>query len=404
MPLIITQVIPYMHPHAGGPPVVVDRLCRRLAARDWEVEVITTDSLAPRSDVAWARDFENAGYRLTVCPTWGPGGFAYSPCLKSELRRAISKSNIVHLHTMWTYPTMAAASVSRKLGVPYVVMPHGMIDPHSLKRKWLKKKLVGWALEWPRLRRSAGMVYTNDEERQLAEAAVSRLPDAHIVPLAADEPPAEPRSQLAEEFLARWPELRGQRLVVFLSRLHSKKGLDLLIPACAALMRSRSDVQLVLAGPGEDGYVESLRELARHSGIAGRVTFTGALSGRLKWSVLAAGAVFALPSYQENFAIVVAEAMQVGLPVVLSRRVNIWKDVTEAGAGLACELDSASAASALGRFLDDPALSERAGQAGQRLARSKFTWELTAEACEMMYNRVLRVPATTRRLDASLTS
>jgi glycosyltransferase involved in cell wall biosynthesis len=215
------------------------------------------------------------------------------------------------------------------------------------------------------------------------------LPDAHIVSLAADDPPDEPRTSLAESFFAGWPALRDKRLILFLSRIHPKKGLDLLIPACAELMRTRADVRLVMVGPGETSYVRSLQRRAAAVGVGEQIVWTGPLTGRSKWSALAAADVFALPSYQENFAIVVAEAMQMAVPVVLSRCVNIWEDVTTADAGSACDLDPKSVADQIARYLDDPVLARATGERGRELVRTTFTWERSAQACERMYEGVL---------------
>ena len=251
----------------------------------------------------------------------------------AQLDRLVPQCRLVHLHTVWTYPTWAAMKACRRHGVPYVVMPHGMLDPFSLERKWLKKLLYGRLIEWPNLRRAKAMIYTHDAERQLAESSIAGLPSGYIVPLGSDEPPQAGRNVLAEEFLCEHPHLRGRALVTFLSRLHPKKGLDLLIPAFADLVTRRPSAHLVLVGPGEESYVQRLRQLVDQLSIAECVTFIGPLEGRAKWAALAASNVFVLPSFQENFAIVVVEAQRMGVPVVLSRRVNIWEDIVSGGGG-----------------------------------------------------------------------
>jgi glycosyltransferase involved in cell wall biosynthesis len=276
-------------------------------------------------------------------------------------------------------------------------MPHGMLDPHSLGRKWLKKQLYGRAIEWPNLRAASAMIYTHDDERQLAESAVARLPRGHVVTLGADAPPDAPRAELAEEFLARYPQLRGRRRAIFLSRLHPKKGLDLLIPAWAEVVRRQPDAHLVLVGPADEAYAAQLRRWVGENGLDQQVTFTGPLHGRAKWAALAAGELFLLPSYQENFALVVTEALRTGLPVVLSQRVNIWREVTASGSGLDCELSPGSIANCVLKFLGDEKLRASASAAGQRLADEHFTWERSVEALERVYEEVLREPRPTAR-------
>jgi glycosyltransferase involved in cell wall biosynthesis len=396
----ITHVIPYMHPHAGGPPVVVDRVCQKLAQRGWNVRVITTDSMADTDDETWQARYRES-YPMEVHRTGKFRGFAYSSTLAAAIEKAARESDLVHLHTLWTYPTYAAARICRSLGVPFVVMPHGMADPHSLARGWLKKKIYGWLFEWPKIRAAQAMIYTHAEERRLAEQAVSGLPAGHIVPLGADDPPNVPREVLAREFFAKNPDLQGRNIVIFLGRLHPKKGLDLLIPGFAGTARTDANARLLLVGPSDEAYLTLLRGLiARHS-IADRVVFTGPMTSDAKWQALAASTVFALPSYQENFALTVVEALRMGVPVVVSRRVNICEDVTNAGAGLACDLAPSSVAECISRYLQDEDRRTASGACGQQLVAERFNWDRCVESLESVYRRILGEKATAAQCVAS---
>ena len=207
--------------------------------------------------------------------------------------------------------------------------------------------------------------------------------------MGSDPPPNLPRKQLAEGFLQRFPDLRNRKLVLFLSRLHPKKGLDLLIPAFRAVVSTHRDAHLVLVGPGDGDYIASIRCLVHREGLADHTTITGPLFDQAKWEALAAASMLVLPSYQENFALVVAEAMRLGLPIVLSRRVNIWSDVVEAGAGAVCDLTADSVAHVIIHYLDNPIVAEQAGRQGQRLATESFNWDRTAAAVDEVYRNVL---------------
>jgi len=239
------------------------------------------------------------------------------------------------------------------------------------------------------------MIYTHEEEQRLAESSVRGLPHGFIVPLGADEPPPISQEELARRFFLRFPKLQGVRLVLFLSRLHPKKGLDLLVPAFRSVVGSHPDSHLLIVGGGDEAYVASLRRLVNQSSIADCVTFTGPLHGIAKWEAMAAATMLVLPSYQENFALVVAEAMAMGLPIILSRRVNIWTDVTGAGAGLACDLSVDSAAGAIGRLLAEPELARRAKVQGPPLVAKKFNWRRATATVASAYSEVL----TKRRCD-----
>jgi glycosyltransferase involved in cell wall biosynthesis len=384
----LTHVVPYMHPSAGGPPVVVDRLCRKLVERGHRVRVITTDALADGAP-GWERAYADGGYHLEVHRARGRGPFAYSRTLSAALRRSAAESDLVHLHTVWTYPTLRAAWACRKTGTPYLVMPHGMLDPNSVRRKRVKKWLYAKLVETPNLRRAAGLVYTHPEEERLARRSVSGLPDGWIVPLAADNPPTDDRPRLAAEFFETHRALAGGAIVLFLGRLHPKKGLDLLVPAFAEVARRVAGARLVLVGPGDPQYTAGLCARAAALGIADRVEFLGPLAGREKWAALAAASVFALPSYQENFAITVVEAMSVGTPVLLSRRVNIWSDIQSENAGIISDLDTTLIAGNLVRVLGDAGFADRLGTNGRALVRRTYNWGRTADAAEIAYRSAL---------------
>jgi glycosyltransferase involved in cell wall biosynthesis len=367
--------------------------------RDWRMHVVTTDMFAGNDDRAWIDAYREA-YPIDVFASKGPGSFGYSAELRARLDGLVARGRLMHLHTVWTYPGLAAARACRRHGVPYVVMPHGMLDPSSIGRKWWKKQLYGRAIEWRNLRRAAAMIYTHEEERRLAEAVVSGLPPGNIVPLGADDPPDVPRETLAAEFFAVHPQLAGRPLVVFLSRLHAKKGLDLLIPAMQQVIAASPQAHLVLIGQGDPGYESHLRRLAERCHVSNHITWTGTLSGRAKWAALAAGRVLALSSYQENFALVIVEALRMGLPVVLTRRVNICDDVVQAGAGLECSLDPASVAEQLGHYLGDATRAEQDGDRGRLLVGERFTWHAAAEAMLNVYESIL--PSTPRPQTAAV--
>ena len=264
-------------------------------------------------------------------------------------------------------------------------MPHGMLDPHSMQRGWLKKQGYGPLLEWPLLRRARGMCYTHPEEERLAAITCRWLPAGHIVELGAESPPECPRSDLRGEFRKRHPELGARTVALFLGRIHAKKGLDLLIPGFERVLCQRPDAHLLIVGPGEPAYVNFLRTEVQKRGLGPNVTITGPLYGREKWAALAGSDLFVLPSYQENFALSVVEALRSGLPVLLSRRVNLWKDVVDAGAGRDCDISVSDLAEALTDCLGDSRWREAAGRAGEKLLVHRFNWTLTAERFETIY-------------------
>jgi glycosyltransferase involved in cell wall biosynthesis len=180
---------------------------------------------------------------------------------------------------------------------------------------------------------------------------------------------------LKSRFRARYPQLAGRRIILFLSRLDPKKGLDLLLPAFAQVRVQNPDVALVLAGNGDQSFVTGLEEEAVRLGIAGDILWTDFLAGEEKWAVLSGADVFVLPSYSENFGVAVVEAMAFGLPVVVSDQVGIHREVAEAQAGLVVPCAWEELARALTRLVRDKQLRSRMGENGKRLAQTHFSLE-----------------------------
>jgi glycosyltransferase involved in cell wall biosynthesis len=240
-----------------------------------------------------------------------------------------------------------------------------MLDPWFKRTYPLKhiKKLLYWPwAEYRVLRDAAAVLFTSEEERRLARESFSLYQcNERVVNYGTEAPPADLRTA-REEFLNHFPQLRGKRLLLFLGRLHAKKGCDLLISAFLALSRSGrcdSNLRLVMGGPcANDSYLRHLRDLSglpRDGGSAeAPVTFTGMLAGNLKWGAFAAADAFILPSHQENFGIAVAESLACGTPVLISNKVNIWREIMDDGAGLAEEDDADGTTRLIERWLVMP--------------------------------------------------
>jgi len=383
----VLHVIPYMHPLGGGPPVVVDRVCDELNREGVTADILTTDLYADRGDDSWRSRWASRD-RIDIFPVTRHSAYADSPALTDALKERTQDYDLINLHTLWTACSRAVHKSCRAAGVPYVVMPHGMLDPNSLQRKRLKKLIYGKLIEFPMLRAAAGLLCTHEEEARLARQSVSALPPAYITPLGADTPP-DNRDTLRAEFHQQHPELSEHPTVVFLSRLHEKKGLDLLIPALKLLAKAQPEVRLLLVGSGAPAYETFLRNLIDQENLSDRVIMTGNLDGREKWQAMAAGDVFALTSYQENFALVVVDALSLGIPAVISNRINIWSDIVKADAGLECKLDSGHIAEQLNQLLSSKEQCRSMGENGRRLASRNFTWQRTAERMRQAYESLL---------------
>lgn len=325
----ILHTIRSVNPEGGGVIETVKQFTRALEEQGSSVTVASLD--AP--DAPWVKECSLDVVALGP----GRGNYGKSPRFLPWLRANAAGYDAVIVNGLWQFHSFAAWRALCRTGQPYVVFPHGMLDPW-FKRTYPLKHLKKW-LYWPWaeyrvLRDAAAVLFTCEQERRLARESfwLYRCRE-QIVPLGIEQPGGDPHSQ-RELFLNRFPECRGARLVLFLGRIHEKKGCDLLIRAFAEAAREDFSLRLVMAGPEQQDSTR-WRELAAQLSVAHRVTWTGMLSGDIKWGALRAAEVFALPSHQENFGIAVAEALACGVPALISREVNIWREVVEGGAGLA---------------------------------------------------------------------
>jgi len=354
--LRLLLLISSLDPDDGGPPDSMRTLSRAFALQGHSCEIVTLD--AP--DAAFLTGLD--------CPVTalGPGRlgkYRYEPRLREWLREHAHRFDVAVLNGLYQYMTLATWAEFRKLRKPYVVFTHGALDPW-FKRRYPLKHFKKW-LYWPwadyRILRDASRVlYTTDDERELAHQSfwLYRAREA-VVGYGAPPPPAPNPSQL-EAFFERFPGLRGTRMVLFLSRIHPKKGCDLLIDAFARVAHRDPRLRLVMAGPDTVGWQRDLEAQAARLGVVDRIVWTGHLAGDIKWGAFRAAEVFALTSHTENFGIAVVEALACRLPVLITNRVNIWREVEESKAGYVADDTPDGASRLMSQWLDSDATARAA--------------------------------------------
>jgi glycosyltransferase involved in cell wall biosynthesis len=302
----------------------------------------------------------------------------------------VRQADIVHVHTLWSPLNVSARYACLQYDRPYVLMPHGMLDPYSLSVKALKKSMYLQFFERRNIAYAQRMIYTTSEEERLAALTGLRLPPGELVPLGARASSAS-REDLQAQFLARFPQAEGKRRLLFLGRLHPKKGIDRILNCLQRVKQSIPNVLLVVAGDGEAHYTRHLRQLVSALALDDHVLFAGRLESELKWASFAGAELFLLPSRQENFAITVAEAMQMGVPVIITDKVNTWPYVKEARAGVVLDEPDINALLpyAIEELLKDDAKRSEMGVQGRRYARERLTWQASARELLNCYDRVL---------------
>ncbi len=324
----LLHIIHDLAPAGGGPPEHLLQLARGYSEVGVTPEVLSLDPPG-------AEYLERYPFRVHAM---GPvsSAFGYRPALGRWLWAKAREYDALVVDGLWMYPGLAARPAALAARVPYLVFPHGMLDPWFRRQypaKHLKKQLFWWLAQASVLRDAERVVFTTEAERELAPESFSphRWRSA-VVPLGTSRPEGNPGAQRAAFFEA-FPALEGRRFLLFLSRIHEKKGCDLLLKAFAGVAGRFPDLDLVLAGPDQDGLRPGLEGIAAAAGLAHRVHWPGMLQGDLKWGAFHAAEAFILPSHQENFGIAIAEAVACGLPVLISNKINIWRYVTEDGTG-----------------------------------------------------------------------
>ncbi len=370
----LLHVIPSCDPRIGGPLEGVRQRGLHLQKLGHAVELVTLD--AP--DEPFVKDFP-----LTVHAV-GParGGYRYCAALVPWLRANARRYDAVVVNGLWQYHSFGAWRALKSLRVPYVVFTHGMLDPW-FKQEYPRKHLKKW-FYWPWsdyrvLRDAKAVLFTSEEEKLQARKSFWLYRARERVVAYGTKAPPPDTPALREQFLSAHPQLRGRRHLLFLSRIHEKKGCDLLVRAFAHAAARDPELDLVVAGPDQTGWVSRLTELARELGVAERITWPGMLQGDLKWGAFYSAEAFVLPSHQENFGIAVAEALGCGRPVLISDKVNIWREVEEGNAGLVATDTLEGTIQLLSRWSALETVERRAmGAAARALFERRYTVEAMA--------------------------
>ena len=280
--------------------------------------------------------------------------YLYSPKLVPWFRENAAKFDAIIINGIWNYSAFAASRVLPGLGVPYFVFPHGMLDPwfrRAYPVKHMAKQLAWLVSEGPLLSNARSVFFTSEDERILARNQFWGYQyRERVVPYGAADVSGDPAQQIAA-FHDAVPALDRRPFLLFLSRIHHKKGCDLLLSAFKSIAASYPRLDLVMAGPDQMGLLSGLQRMASDLGISERVHWPGMLRGDTKTGAFRAAEAFVLPSHQENFGIVVAEAMACGKPVLITNKVNIWREIASAGAGLVCQDEAVAVAGMLRDFL-----------------------------------------------------
>lgn len=369
----ILRIIKSVNPAGGGPIEGALQQADWLAGQGITTEIVSLDD----PDAPFLRGYPVTVHALGERAAAGKASrwrhplrhYGYNAKLVPWLRQNAPRYDVAIVEGLWNYSVMGARRALVGLGVPYVVFSHGMLDPWFKQISPLKNaaKQAFWLVSEGPLVNNADLVFfTTEEERVLARDAFwPYRPRERVVGYGTKDAPGEPARQIGA-FRASLPALGERPFLLFLSRIHPKKGCDLLLKGFAAIAGDYPEVDLVMAGPDRADWLPELTALAKSLGIDGRVHWPGMVQGDVKWGALRAAEAFVLPSHQENFGVAVAESMAAGRPVLISNKVNIWREVEQVGGGLVENDDVAGTTRMLRRFLElAPAQRDAMGQAAR---------------------------------------
>lgn len=370
----ILHVIATLAPDSGGPATACLEMAQAVARRGHSVDIFTTDWGTKDNDEAASYPAEHGS--LKIFPAGFPRFWKYSRLLGRAIAHQAQNYDLLHIHSLYLFHNMIAPRAAMRAHRPYIVHPHGLLDPYIWRRHRWRKRIMELGYQDRALREAAAIHYTSADEMRISLPYAQQTPGVAI-PLGVPLPAALPFAE------------RNPRRILFLSRLHPKKGLDLLVPAFARLRREFADAELVIAGP-DDGALQSTRHAVARLGLESCVWFPGMLRGAAKRAAFAQAGLFVLPSYSENFGIALAEAMAAGLPVVTTDQVNIHDAVSAANAGIVVPCAVEPLAQAMQAILGQPVQAEEMGNNGRRLAAERYSWDAIGGQLESFYEDVVR--------------
>ena len=381
----ILMVVPALGDVYGGPSKSVLELTEAIGQLGVNIDLVTTNANGSHVlDVPLFTWIDKKTHRIQYFSYWNVADYKFTLSLTSWLFKNVANYQLVHTHAIFSYPVLPAYWAAQFHKIPYVVTPHGMLEPWALVHKGYKKQLYFSLLEKPSLQRASTIHMLATLEAKRIEPLALKTPLV-VVPNGVHRHDFD-KPCSAEVFYQKFPAVRHKTLIIFLGRIDPKKGLDLLAPAFAAAYSKFPETHLIIAGQDNIGFLPTAQSYFKLAGCADAVTFTGMLSGAVKYAALAAASIYVAPSYSEGFSMSVLEGMAAGLPCVITTGCNFpeAEEVSEI-----VDIDATQIGNALVRLLQNPERAESMGDRAREFILGNYTWDQVAGKLVAMYGQII---------------
>ncbi|PPS42776.1 glycosyltransferase [Chroococcidiopsis sp. TS-821] len=379
----ILMLVPAVGNVYGGPSKSVVELAHALGDRGAQVDLITTNANgSEKLNVPLQTWISEASYRFRYFPYWDLKGYKFSLALTNWLFKNVSNYDLVHANAVFSYATLPAYWACQRQKIPYIATPRGMLEPWALSYKAWKKRLYYNFVEKPALQQASAIQTLAKKEAEGVKILKLKAPIV-VVPNGVRKQDFETLPE-PENFYSKFPETRNKTIILFLGRIDPKKGLDLLSTAFAKIHALFPHTHLIIAGQDNIGYLPVVKDYFAQAGCIDAVTFTGMLTGSLKYSALAAANIYVAPSYSEGFSMSVLEGMASGLPCVITTGCN-FPEAAVAQAAYVVNINAEELADALTKCLQNPQQAKQMGNRARQLVFEKYTWERVASQLIEIY-------------------
>jgi len=382
----VLMVTPYLSSIYGGTSKVVTELSESICSLGSDVDIITTNAnVITKLNVDLGNWINQANYRIKYFNCYHRNDFIISPSLINWLFHHVSEYEIVHTNTVFAPLILLTHWLCQLRRIPYLATPHGMLEPWALSYKAEKKRYYYSFLEKPTLQQASAIhVLNTSEARHLKSQGLAR---SVVIPNGVHRQEFESLPE-AEIFYQQFPATRNKTLILFLGRIDPKKGLDILAPAFAKVHVKFPQTHLVIAGPDSIGFLTTAQSYFTQAGCLDAVTFTGMLSGSLKYAALAAASLYVAPSYSEGFSMSILEGMASGLPCVITTGCN-FPEAAIAKAADVVDINADAIADALIQCLSNPQTAKEMGLKAREFIFTNYTWEQAAKKLMHVYTAII---------------